>query len=766
MLRRMATHSLRLRYRPIRIGWCVRDGNFEDLRGVIRLTHTLWGGRYNPIVPVGEPKRAEELIELYRVDALHPAVDEPSLTTFVQRFPYLRWPVWDKGFFIGASGGRTLATFLDIYHPVRRIFDEYIRNRSAPAVTGMIVEWDPADPLADALLVQFGTYPPKEETGKDYSQFVERYLRAGRSKLAIDEPLRPEMLNAITPSEISAFELRRDRRPNWDYSGLYVGDSSDFEDIVNFWNLRAADLELIFFDTRQEPRLKAITDAHLAALREEIEGPEDFEDYIGIWAKDGAEINLARFGQGILHARVGEGLWNGLNLKPPMMYIADHSALGSRSDSGPTPSITFELRPKPVFSEPEFDLHTQNMAVIVRPLVYMEEGQTTFSYPFLPELNEFYRRNAHAGLTEVRAQADGLAVMTRVTTSSLTIRGVSRRELVSKIFELYGMKAEASEAGRIAARLIQQMGGVQGCRAFKIAGVRKLIEKYSPSQPFGRSDAVQTIGENDSITGLPNFGKYEQLYIEYREAGKLTPHQVFDFLLKRGVFRVGLYFSCPNCELSFWMHLDDVATEVTCEYCGEQFSVTAQLKDRDWAYRRSGLFGRDDHQQGAIPVALTLQQLDTVLSTDMTYVTSMMIEPNEAQIEPCETDFIVVSQKNYREGIDLAIGECKANGDITEDDVRKMTKLANAFPCKRIQSYILFAKTAPFSPAEIDRCRRAQHPRRRRVILLSDRELEPYFVYERAKEEFAINPTAISLEDLANTTHDIYFDPKPTKKAE
>src|SRR6266568_3482654 len=127
MLRRMATHSLRLRYRPIRFGWCIREGNFDDLRRVIRLSNTLWGGRYNPIIRVGEPKGATELVELYRVDALYPATEDPILTAFIDRFPYLQWPTWDKGFFIGEGDGRALSTFLDIYHPARNIFQEHIR---------------------------------------------------------------------------------------------------------------------------------------------------------------------------------------------------------------------------------------------------------------------------------------------------------------------------------------------------------------------------------------------------------------------------------------------------------------------------------------------------------------------------------------------------------------------------------------------------------------------------------------------------------------
>lgn len=76
----------------------------------------------------------------------------------------------------------------------------------------------------------------------------------------------------------------------------------------------------------------------------------------------------------------------------------------------------------------------------------------------------------------------------------------------------------------------------------------------------------------------------------------------------------------------------------------------------------------------------------------------------------------------------------------------------------------IFSKTAPFTPAEIQRCRAAQDPHRLRVILLSDRELEPYFVYERTEKGFEIHSAAISFEDLARATQHIYFEPRPKRQ--
>lgn len=46
----------------------------------------------------------------------------------------------------------------------------------------------------------------------------------------------------------------------------------------------------------------------------------------------------------------------------------------------------------------------------------------------------------------------------------------------------------------------------------------------------------------------------------------------------------------------------------------------------------------------------------------------------------------------------------------------------------------------------------------RRAIILTTRELEPWFVYERTAKEFQINPHAVSFEDMAEVTQAVFFD--------
>jgi hypothetical protein len=94
--------------------------------------------------------------------------------------------------------------------------------------------------------------------------------------------------------------------------------------------------------------------------------------------------------------------------------------------------------------------------------------------------------------------------------------------------------------------------------------------------------------------------------------------------------------------------------------------------------------------------------------------------------------------------------------------VENMAAIADAFPPDQIRAFIVFAKTGEFSTEEIERCRAAQR-KPPRVILLSRRELEPTFVYQRVAKQYNIKEIAISFSGMAQNTVDIFFDPKSSE---
>jgi hypothetical protein len=590
------------------------------------------------VIPVGaleEDRRlAKSLVGVFQVDALYPLSAAEPLQAFAREFPYLIWPGFRHELFMDGMRGK-IAGFLDIYHPVRKIFEEHVKDKAEPRIASTLYEWDADDPFSYVFLAQFGNYPAKEEIGKDYADLVLVSLRGERVRLNAADPLPGDAFRKLTPSALSSWDLESERRSFWGHPGFYVGDANDFDDLVNFWNLRAADIDLIFYDHGHAQRLDPSKTAYLEVLAKRAAGPAGWPDRISVWAKSRDGCNPRDFAPNTVGCTATSTTWNGSIVLPPLMYISEQSVLASvEENKARVPSISFQLPKKPFFADPE--LHSQQVVVSVRPIIDIaRDSQATIKPPHIPELNEYYGREAHFIYNEARSEPEGLGIITDLTTDNLTIRALDSRQLIVKIFEAFGMA----------------------------------------------------------------------------------------------------------------------------------FNITSQLRDRDWAYRRSGLFGREDHQEGSIPVALTLQQMDTILSRDMIYSTAMNISPLATKIKPCETDFVLIEKADREDRVPLAIGECKSTKEITAEDVANLKQVADALPSQRINSYIIFSKTSPFTPEEIDRCRAAQDPYRARVILLSDRELEPYFVYERTEKEYEVRASAISLEDLAKATKDIYFEPRRKKQA-
>jgi hypothetical protein len=297
-------------------------------------------------------------------------------------------------------------------------------------------------------------------------------------------------MGLITPSGLTAIDLRASNAPRgWANPGLYHGRCGDFTDLINFWNIRASGIDVLFYDPVFDVRLAMINNEHLARLRARPTSPTGWVDRISIWtATRDTEIDLARFGSDFSRNGLSPEVWNGLNIRPLVVGFKEHSVLGMVTEDERT-SVTFELPEKPFSDEPE--LLGQRVVVSVYPL--MNRDNQVFKPPFFPKLNEYYGREAFFEYNAVRSQPDGLGICANVADTSLTIHALDVRTLVAKVFKICGIVARPSNAGLIGLRLIQQMGGLDGCRVFKILGVRELIRRYSPDQSFTKSGAIEVI---------------------------------------------------------------------------------------------------------------------------------------------------------------------------------------------------------------------------------------------------------------------------------
>jgi hypothetical protein len=771
-------------YRPLRIGWAIRAGDMDAFRAAARLSFALWGGRFNPVIVVDQQEEAASLIDVFRVDVILPLGDSEEVKSFPKKFPHLIKPFFPDSVFVGDAEDGARSQILDIQNALVHLQDKpewkSIKDQGLRLYT-----WAEDDPLANMFLMHFGEYPRADEVHIDYRAFLKNVGEAKEIAIDAASKLPADIFEHPSISFVSRYGIERHYSVHggWDTPGFYSGDADNFDDLVCCWNLRAADVPMLFVDVKHLDRYGDTIAAYGKSMRAMVSHRRhEFERRLAVWvreermgpnnAADATAAIVKPFGELVAEVcAVRRGAWNGLNVRPPMMYLKEVSTLGVIGTESGKPEISFSLDDKPFSDDVWF--HTQLLVASLSFIggLYGDERHTLVP-PFIPELNEFYARSMHFKYNKVRSESDRIGLVIDACDKTTSIYALPVADLIERIFDLGGFSAKLSVGGLIARQLIVQLGGVDGARAFKIPGVRRLLKTHGPTAAFTKTSAVGLIGGKDPENPTASFKDYEGLYGGHHPFGtELQPGAVFTYLVEKGLFRMGTELACPHCRMSSWTALDVLKQRVVCEMCGGEFDATRQLVNGEWHYRRSGVLGAEKNAQGAIPVVLTLQQFRVNMggfSGGGMYSPSLDLNPKEgADLPICEIDFAWLIPQHYPEKTLVIIGECKDRGKgnngedkgtINATDIDHLKRVADALPRKRFETFIVLAKLCPFTADEIALAKTLNDQYRRRAIMLTARELEPYHFYERTKLEFKnLNEYASRPADLANNTALMYF---------
>jgi hypothetical protein len=742
----LSTLRVDIQYRPLRVGWVIPSSDISALRTAVRLSYALWGGTFNPILFSDRPSEAKAIAKVFRVDALITIPEDNS--TSVLDMPYLRGPLWPhQRLFTPTSEHHNPAAVLDVEHAVEHSLQVAATGTLQPPV---IVRWDPNDPLADAFLLDFGRYPAREDCRINYDQLLVEKFGATEVAVGPDERI-PARASAPSLSAVSRIGLQYSWPVGvgWPPPGIFVGRVDSVEDLACYWNVRALGADVLFVDPRHAVRYSDVIPARLHRAKKNIAQWHESNRHTARWLRaDDATFTesypeLDKLDHSDEPERwlqpVTAFSWNGLNFKAPTAYIDSTSTLGMLHQTT-EPRVSFALPDKPLSSEHWFS--DQWLAASVRifdPL--QRDSQHTFGPIYLPELNETYGQVMTSRRDQIRVEPSRIAILIRPRDSDCTLVGFSTMAMMQEAFRLAGYHSQLSTAGKIARQLVSTLGGLQGARPFKIPGVRRLISSLGPNDCLSARDAVNLIAARDRKT--KPFGPHADLRIEPRDPEyKLSPPDVFAYLVEKGLFLCGVKFQCPHCLLPSWIPIESTRHEMTCSLCGQTYAARRQLAGAELFYRKSSLLGIERHMQGSMPVVLTLQQLDANLrdvSTDTLSVYSLSTELTSRSGQPSlapdvELDFTWLVQRCHKPRMALILGECKGNATLRIQDftleMDKLRRLADSISGEQFETFILFSKLGTFTAEELAYAKQCNEQHRLRVILLSDDELEPFDVFD------------------------------------
>lgn len=667
----------------------------EAVQRVFETNTCLWGGKYNPIVPMlssvpewwdrhGNHETAEQIVNGY-LDYFEPDMlvetrpgQAAALGFHKDRVIAIddmqpKFGRLDTAY-ISACGLQMFSLYRDLYR------SEFQFSRREPEKIVRVLGKAPdLEALAACI---FGAFPAKgmlhELEGVFDQVFTPEVLRLSPSNAG--EIFENNWLNPLHLTH-SKLEVQYSRHTD---PRLFVLNGTSPADLIDYWNLRASvapvvpiPLQLVkelssfarkfvtdnfrpipgnqfgtkirptvmFGRSISEDSIEAIFEEH---LRVEVEGANCVQPwYPPIWRTEPESM-----------------------VSPTRPVITAKEATRDAPVTGDRPGIRFDGL------EPDFDAPLGGRARWVN--VVRIDGNWWDNY-FATVYPDDYRDPKTpifgGGRGDVLPTSEGYVVLADYSTQRHYWALESHPSAIASWLAERGIKTTLSGSGRATQQIIETLGGFPWVSALASEAVVKLLNDIS-RRPVNKSM------------------EHHQFRNRIKEAtkDKLWNRGAFKVLVEKNAVELGLEVRCEKCGSWSWYSLAELDTELKCHLCLKRYGFPAiNPTDRDrasWAYRLIGPFAQPNYAQGGYAAALSIRFFADVLSgvTESRITWCAGQEMTLSSMQTVEADFILWYRRQELLGsphsTQLVFGEAKSFGKdaFTAEDVFRMKQLAIAFP--------------------------------------------------------------------------------------
>jgi hypothetical protein len=761
----MSELSAVVRLRPARIALLVSPRDKAAVVKFMRISACMWGGRYNPIIPVfRKPPRAwaaefpgdatgleiaRGYIQFFEPDAFieaQPGLLEKaglgSLRGYISRErvltldevlapePHRDWAELHLGL--------PITNCLEHSYRTEQRFQ--LRDQSS----AIKIASPPASGLAEAM---FGVYP--DIAGSEY--FSQNYDSVYRPEVL---PCSPESWkrilfeSMISPLSVTSHGITSQRLGS-DGTKIFVFDPHHVTDLIDLWNLRSELDPLIPVPVSWLPELLPEIHRIIAGGFKHLQGNPngimrsatlEFSRGVGHEARQKV---LALIQPGLPHSKDGHG---SLSVKHWRDRIWDKPGSGMMN---PPKRITLDVEEKRLTLEvKENDSRLSARYELLRPSFASRYGTSRIRwvnslrvasyggediatiYPY----NTFDRTTPRlsVGSMEVMIgtegwsfgqQFDGIGELLQFETQQTAILGFLKRS---------GMEARLSEPGHIAKQIIDQLGGLRGTSLIADAETLKLMNDMAGGVRRRRNGVEEVQEQFDPRS------RAVQDWANLVKSRKALTYQFLelDHFTKANILLLGLETKCTNCLNRNWDSVDRLGYLLTCKRCLKAYAFPqgATSTDRRWTYRVAGPFSVQDYAKGAYGALLALKTISELgyHFQSINFITAVELE---LAGKWKEVDYIAFHQADaFDSQYDptLILGEAKSFGDgdlVKQKDIERLKELALRFPGSYLAVSVLrneFTDTEKVLLKALVRWSRklaADGGPRNRVLLLTGSEL-------------------------------------------
>ena len=758
--------TLNLRLRPIRFAFLVNPNNSQQLLEVFRVNTCLWGGKFNPIIPIhkdsaGHLSEKEKQIAKKYLDFF-----EPDFVVETEE---------------GISEGLNCKRTLDIsqilanepeemgdkvtYYGqnVKSLYETEFESNSSSMRKNIHVRAED-DQFKNFVACNFGDFP-EEERLKHFRKSYERCFSPSYQTFGLNTPDLVYSPDYQSPLDMNYFNNYSENK-----AAFFLLDVKDNRDLIDFWNLRgiyqnikAVPIQCL---TKFSPYLSEFEKKYYPAPESNkiIFVPFRPGNSVPIFSSSISQKIAEKFYKQYIQCNPNKDMrsyWNNYpywksateffkNEYPPILEAKRKKIDIELNEKNHEVNLDL-LCPEPKESGGIFlwaniitiqDLNHQIATVF--PYNYKENFislnivKEKFDNYLESSIWDYHPKNYPSDeriKKELLSTSEGLVVFSHCKRFSERLILMDGINLIKNWVQSH-KKVKASnlsDAGRTTQQIIQLLD-FEGISSIATKNTIELLNEMSNKQ-------------------FKSF-QFKEFHNKFDQDIKTesSKNSVAKILIKNKVVKLGMEIECDKCKKFSWYSLEKLNYSLVCDFCLESYPFPVfkpnQIK---WSYRVIGPFALSNYAGGGYATALSVRFFTNIigrywarimyhgepyyydspkksdLDDKVTWSPGQELELTSE--EKIEADFILQTQrwdKGRIEYLNTIFGEAKSFGKFEETDVDRMKKLAEMFP----GSLLVFATMkdfSEFSDPEITRIKKLaeweREKRRLLVIILTGTEL-------------------------------------------
>ena len=711
----MTTLSATLRLRPTRIGFLVDPTDMAAVRQIMQVCACLWGGIYNPIIPVctsiPEPWKSPPFRDPTGIALANGYIDFFEPDVYVEAASGLSANLNIKGaeLELGSERVSQLTMLLESASEQRdnppvglSIFGLYkaLYEREFKFVTRhdhRVVLFKGAtpedEPFLDAVCGGFprtGMLAPLAQAYRD--AFAPRVLKANAKDWA-----KAWQEGCRFPMYFTRHELERAPDGGLGEPILFVADPASPLDLIDLWNIRLFRRYVVPINLRWFVALAPFISDFIQRNHRPLPGNPH-----GVMMHTTVEFGRS-IGERRAHGLVQQtrlrnlppGSWS-FKLWYDRIWTASRDDFVWRPRRARVTARTQDLELAVSDERGERSVRFSNLSPDFAPTYHNSpsgwvnvlrfRGFRSSATLALSLPNDFDPGRTHhlrVGGVMIPSR-EGFVLPQQFKSHGEYLRVLTGREAMTDWFKQHGVAAEVSTSGRVTEQVMASLDGFWGVRLLAHRDTLQLLDRMAKSV---RKFKDGTVEEYQDRTAAAT--EWAAL-ITRRRKDIWSSNITLDHFVDANILKLGLAIQCVNCVNVNWYAIADLRETLLCDRCRKAYPFpqgSIGFTNSPWKFRVVGPFSVPDYADGGYATALTLRVFSETLASghaSVTHASGLTLAVNGK--DPIEVDFSFWYRRDNWVDDDeetvTVFGEAKSFGTkcFHAKDIARMRQVADQFP--------------------------------------------------------------------------------------